>query len=118
MRLLLLELNNNIRISFLIEQNIDYFTIIDRNENINCFVFSDKNIKFRSKNKTMLLYKNAKLSYKVINVIDNVSDSPSNKVQNWIGIYEEKTNIFRKNPLYTGSIEISKVISKLQGGDR
>lgn len=113
-----LEPNSNFERKFLITQNINYFTIRYSSGVVKCYMFSDIPLKYKDKNKTRILYKDAKLNYsKEIKVTDNIDCGldRSNRTLNWMGIYNENSNTFFRNPLYTGSISLSEVISKLQG---
>lgn len=68
-----LEPNSNFERKFLITQNIDYFTIRYSSGVVKCYMFSDIPLKYKDKNKTRILYKDAKLNYsKEIKVTDNI----------------------------------------------
>lgn len=108
----ILELDNRYGTRFLVQRNIDYFTVRWESGDLQCFPISDNTIKIKDGNKTRIVYKDAKFTFSNISVAYHEPDSST---LNWIGIYVEKLNTFLKNPIYTGPIDVNEIINKLQG---
>jgi len=103
--------------NYLSETRRSYFTIKLMSGNIESFIpalDNETKIKFRYKNKTYMLYKQANLQYSIVNEAANVDFDTSNKTLHWMGIYYEISNTFYYNPLYRGSVLLSDIINMIR----
>jgi hypothetical protein len=103
--------------NYLYETRRSYFTVKLIDGYIESFIpvlDNETKIKFRYKNKTYMLYKQADLKYSIVNERANNSFDSSNKTFHWMGIYYEENNTFYYNPFYRGNMLLSDIINMIR----